>query len=229
MLRAQRIFTYRMSAESVFIVADLLIYREGLATIIAREPDLGVLGHSGSWEQALAELAPPGPPVLILDMAVADAVRGVRVISESLPRTAVVAFAVPDHDDDIVALAEAGVAGYITRDESIAGMLEAIHAVTRGEAACSPRTAAALLRHVGAMASPHATGDDAAPLTAREREIVALIDEGLSNKQIASRLCIQLSTVKNHVHHVLEKMDVARRGEAAARLRGMGRSRLERV
>src|SRR5689334_1137851 len=102
MLGAQRLLRHRMSAESVFIVADLLIYREGFATIIARAPDLDVVGQSGSWEQALDKRTPPGPSVLILDMAVADPVRGVRIVSESLPKTAVVPIAVPDRDDDVV-------------------------------------------------------------------------------------------------------------------------------
>ena len=90
----------------------------------------------------------------------------------------------------------------------------------RGEAACSPRVAAALLRRVADRgARARRLDGEFAPLTSRERQIVALIDEGLSNKEIAARLCIELSTVKNHVHNLLEKLGARGRGEAAARVR----------
>jgi two-component system, NarL family, nitrate/nitrite response regulator NarL len=107
----------------------------------------------------------------------------------------------------------------VTREASAEHVAEAVWRAANDELACSPRVAASLLRHVRELAAlrpPDAAGPG---LTPREREIVGLIDEGLSNKQIASRLCIELPTVKNHVHNILEKLHVSRRGEAVARLR----------
>jgi DNA-binding NarL/FixJ family response regulator len=98
--------------------------------------------------------------------------------------------------------------------------------VTRGEFLCSPGTAATLLRRVAALAAERHTADNGARLTPREQQVVRLIDEGLSNKEIARRLSIEVRTVKNHVHSILEKLQVRRRGEAAARMRAVGASRL---
>jgi len=89
----------------------------------------------------------------------------------------------------------------------------------RGEAVCSPRVAGALLRRIAALATDGRSDRVPAHLTKREREIMGLIDEGLSNKEIAKRLRIEVATVKNHVHNILEKLQVHRRGEAAARVR----------
>jgi DNA-binding NarL/FixJ family response regulator len=97
-------------------------------------------------------------------------------------------------------------------------IVAATTAVVRGETACSPRVAATLLRRVADRARERPYSEFA-PLTSRERQVVALIDEGLSNKEIAARLCIELSTVKNHVHNLLEKLGARGRAEAAARVR----------
>jgi DNA-binding NarL/FixJ family response regulator len=95
----------------------------------------------------------------------------------------------------------------------------AVENVSRGEPCCDPWMTAALFRRLHSLAAGKLPESLEEPLTPREREIVALIDEGLSNKQIAQLLCIEPATVKNHVHNVLEKLHVARRGEAAAMVR----------
>jgi DNA-binding NarL/FixJ family response regulator len=97
-----------------------------------------------------------------------------------------------------------------------------VHAVARGEALCSPRVAGLLFRRVTALACERAPQADLSLLTQRERETLSLIEHGLSNKEIARRLAIRLTTVKNHVHHILEKLGVSRRGAAAAVIRQGG-------
>jgi DNA-binding NarL/FixJ family response regulator len=128
-----------------------------------------------------------------------------------------VTLGVDDGDDDVLAWAEAGVSGYVARDASFEDLVETVRAVARGELRCSPRLAATLLRRVTALAgdAPHS----ATRLTQREREISSLLEAGLSNKEIAGRLYIELPTVKNHVHNILRKVGASRRGEAAALLR----------
>jgi len=102
-------------------------------------------------------------------------------------------------------------------------LVNTIHSVARGELLCSPRIAATLFRALHAQGSRPDGDRLALTLTAREREIAPLIDRGLSNKEIAAQLRIEVATVKNHVHNLLEKLQVASRGEAAARLRaGVG-------
>src|SRR5262249_26135221 len=115
--------------------------------------------------------------------------------------------------------AEAGIHGYVTRDGSVNDVVVAIQSAVRGEVACSPRVAALLFQRVATL-SEATHGVQARPmLTRRELEIAGLITEGLSNKEIARSLRISSATVKNHVHNVLEKLQIRRRGEAAARLR----------
>ena len=130
----------------------------------------------------------------------------------------VVAFAVPETEDDIIACAEAGVAACVTREASIDELVATIERVGSGESLCSPQVAAVLLRRVATLAAAR-SDEPAATLTSREREILDLIAEGLSNKQIGQVLCIQVPTVKNHVHNLLEKLEVHSRHEAAALLR----------
>jgi DNA-binding NarL/FixJ family response regulator len=118
----------------------------------------------------------------------------------------------------VIACAEAGIAAYVAREGSLDDLVATLHSVMRGEARVSPRIAAVLLRRVGDMATGRAQRVRASPLTERETEIAGLVADGLSNKQIARRLRIRLPTVKNHVHNILEKLEVGRRTEIGAAL-----------
>jgi two-component system nitrate/nitrite response regulator NarL len=146
-----------------------------------------------------------------------DSVLAVRSLAAAAPAVKVVAVAVPDSERDVIACVEAGVAGYVTREASVEELVQATLDATRGELHLPPRMAARLVRHVAELATDRPGPE--ARLTSRELEIVDLIDDGLSNKQIAQRLCIEVPTVKNHVHNILEKLQVDRRSEAAARVR----------
>jgi DNA-binding NarL/FixJ family response regulator len=106
----------------------------------------------------------------------------------------------------------------VSREATLAELLDGVEAAARGEALVSEPVAAALIRRVASVAGERTVANGTL-LTRREREIVRLIGDGLSNKEIATSLQIELATVKNHVHNILEKLHVARRGEAAARLR----------
>lgn len=159
------------------------------------------------------------PRVAILDIGVDAGLMGVRRLRAALRDVSVVALAIEDTDESVVAWAEAGVAGFVTRDTPLEGLMNTVECVAGGGTQCSPRATAALLRRLAELSNRGGSGPRAALLTPREREIVALIDRGLSNKEIASELHIELATVKNHVHSVLEKLQVDRRGAAAAAVR----------
>src|SRR6266571_3842650 len=156
-----------------------------------------------------------------VDMAMHDSGGVVRVVLTRVPHARVVALGVIEDYDDVLGCAEAGVPGYVPREASIDDIVGVIESVHRGEAICSPRVAASLL---AALAAGSVAGPLRAHLTDREREVVHLIDDGLSNKEIARELGIEVATVKNHVHNILEKVQVHRRGEAAAQVRGTSRS-----
>ena len=141
-----------------------------------------------------------------------------RALRDARPDAHVVALGVPEDESEVIACAEAGAAGLVTLEGSLDDLEAMLESVGRGETLCSPRVAAALLRRVAALADDHAASGHAR-LTAREREIVQLVDRGLSNKEIARELQIELTTVKNHVHNILDKLHVRRRADAAARVR----------
>jgi two-component system, NarL family, nitrate/nitrite response regulator NarL len=206
----------------VFVVADIRIYREGLTQLLAREPSLRIVGSAARQDQALARLRDTSVDIVLLDMAMAASTATIRAIARAVPRVKVVALAVTETDDDIVACAEAGVAGYVPRGGTSDDLIATVKSVARGEALCSPRAAATLLRRVAVLAAERPSVSARASLTPRQAEILELIGQGLSNKEIARRLCIALSTVKNHVHYSLEKLGTHRRAEAAALVRQDG-------
>jgi two-component system, NarL family, nitrate/nitrite response regulator NarL len=203
----------------VVVISGICLYREGLAEMLGRTGAISVVESASDVDGGLALAARIGEPpdVILLDMFPSDGGLRVRELLDALPGMPVLALTVPNNEREILAVAEAGIAGFVTSDASIDELVAAIESVARGEALCSPSVAAALMRRLAALArngaaSPATIG----PLTRREREILELIDEGCSNKQIAQRLRIELPTVKNHVHHILVKLGVNRRAEAAA-------------
>lgn len=128
------------------------------------------------------------------------------------------AYGVVGGDDEVIRCAQAGVAGYVSRDASLEELAAAVLTVAQGDVACPPHIAGIVLRRLAAAAAGSTPKPDH-PLTLRERQIVALVDQGLCNKEIAARLGVEVSTVKNHVHNLLQKFGAKRRGEAAARAR----------
>src|SRR5262249_10913963 len=134
------------------------------------------------------------------------------------PQVRVIGFGVEEIEGEILACAEAGLAGYVPCDASLDDLVVRVESVLRGELLCTPRMAATLFHRLETQAGNGRGEPQAVALTAREREVLRLIDGGLSNKEIAVRLRIEVSTVKNHVHKVLEKLNVTSRAQAAARL-----------
>jgi two-component system, NarL family, nitrate/nitrite response regulator NarL len=207
----------------VVIASDVRVYRDGLARILADRPDVELAGASPlAFAAERAERL--RPRVLLADSAAVRDGRLVREVCEASPETLVVAFAVDEREDEVVACAEAGAAAYVPRDASVEELVQILAGAAGGELLCPPKMAASVFRRVGALAADGKARVEGPPLTAREAEIGDLLAQGMSNKQIARELSIRVSTVKNHVHNVLEKMRVSRRGEAAARVRGPSRA-----
>jgi Response regulator containing a CheY-like receiver domain and an HTH DNA-binding domain len=202
----------------MLIATDVRLYEVGLRRALDGHSELDVIGTAGDRSQALARTHDLAPDVVLLDMAMEGSLDIARALTRSTPRSHVVAFAVSESDDDVLACAEAGVAGYVTRDGSLEQLIAVLRYVARGELLCSPRIAGSLLRHVARSSIATAPDEGDAGLTAREREVARLVARGLSNKEVARELQIQLSTVKNHVHHLLEKLRINRRGKLVAAL-----------
>jgi len=204
----------------IAIVADIRLYREGLAEILSRHEGVTVVATAASSDCTRALLPDLSPELVLVDMGLPDGLAAIRSIATALPHAKVVSLGVGADDGAVLACAEAGAVGYVPREGSLKDLLAVIASAARGEAICSPRIAAALLRRVASLAAERGADQMPTGLTSREREVVGLLDQGLSNKAIAKRLCIEVATVKNHVHNILEKLHLHRRGEAAARLRG---------
>jgi DNA-binding NarL/FixJ family response regulator len=199
------------------VVTPVRVYRDALARAFDGHPQLRVVGTAATAGEALRQIEELGPDVAMVDVATPAGIATARAVAAT--RTRPVALAPPQDDALVVACVQAGVQAFVAREATLADLAATAVAAARGEAACSPHVVATLLRTVAATPGTPPSG---VPLTARERQNVALIDEGLSNKAIAARLCIELSTVKNHVHHALEKLGASGRSEAAARMRMVG-------
>ncbi len=203
----------------VLIVAEIRLYREGLAEMLQCEPEIEIVAIAAGADEAVRTLREQQPDIVLLDVAIRESAWLARALVAAVPGTRIVALAVPEVEQEVLACAEAGVAGYVTREGSIEDVVAAVEAVARGEVLCSPRMAASLFQRVATLALERSPASIESRLTNRELEILDLIDQGLSNKEIARRLTIELSTVKNHVHNILDKLNVSRRAEAAARAR----------
>lgn len=202
----------------VFVAADVRFYEEGVAQALRADGRFEVAGTARGAGAALAQLrvlAPP-PDVLLLDAAMPDARAAADAVHEQLPAMSVVALAVREVEDDVLAWAEVGVDALIERSASLDSLMTALVRVAAGDSVVSPRMTATLLRRVSTAARTNATATAAFSLTQREQEVAGLMARGLSNKEIALDLRIGLSTVKNHVHNILEKLHVRGRTEVAA-------------
>jgi two-component system, NarL family, nitrate/nitrite response regulator NarL len=206
----------------VLVVADIRLFRDGLADFLARDPDIDVVGRAADGDEAATLASREAPDVTVVDMAMIERTATARRLRRICPQTKVVALAVPETEPHVLACAEAGAVAYVAREGSIEDLVAAVRQAQVGEAIASPRMTGALLRRVAALAAEQGRRAPVHSLTARELEIVGLIDDGLSNKQIAYRLSVELPTVKNHVHRILGKLDVDRRAQAAARARDAG-------
>jgi DNA-binding NarL/FixJ family response regulator len=203
----------------VLIISEVRLYREGLARLLRRDKQLDVAATAGDVPDALeqlAELAEP-PGAILLDVPAPAGLKALSRLEAAVPAARIIVLNLSDTDEHgVIAWAEAGVSGLLARDVDVDEVAQAVGTTAEGGTVCSPRLAALLLRRAARTARERPA---ASPLTSREREIAELLEEGLSNKEIAGRLEIELPTVKNHVHSILTKLKASRRGQAAAMLR----------
>lgn len=207
---------------AVLVVAESRLYREALGSALEQLADIAVYGTAARLTDEIADGTLFGPDVALVDANIPEAVAAVHVLHGVWPLARVVVLAASETEPDLVRLAEAGVGGFVLHDESVEQLAAAIYGVMRGEAPCPPRLAAILLQRLSALAAQVPDQAEEAALTARELEIATLVAEGLSNKEIARRLHITLATVKNHVHSILNKLQVTRRADVGQRLRDTG-------
>lgn len=204
---------------SALIVSQVCFLRESLAEILTRDGGIRVCGQSAVLTHALALARERQPEIVLLDVAFPGAVQAAMDLSAALPDASVVALAIAETEENVLAWAEAGIAGYVPNTASVDDLVSLVGQIRRGEQTCPSRIVGSLLRRIGAserVAKPALSSP--APLTRRELEISRLIASGLSNKDIARRLGISLGTTKSHVHNLLSKLSVQRRAEVVTRI-----------
>jgi DNA-binding NarL/FixJ family response regulator len=207
----------------IFVLVSVRLYRDGIADALQQDRRFRVVGSAASLaaaRQAL-EAYTEAPDVALVDVDLEEGVDAARTLRSEWPRTTIVALAVRENDEDVVSWVEAGASGLVSREATLADLLDGVEAAARGEVFVSQPVAAALIRRVASVAGERTVANGTL-LTRREREIVRLIGDGLSNKEIARSLQIELATVKNHVHNVLEKLHVGSRTAAVAAARASG-------
>ncbi|MDR2012940.1 MAG: response regulator transcription factor [Rhodanobacter sp.] len=201
-----------------FVLSDTRLLRDGIVLALSQERSIEIVGSSG-FSVSLVEVVDATPDVVLLDIASQRSLEISQRICGSLPAAKVVALAVTEVDEVVIQCANANVSGFVASGDSISEVVEAVHSAIRGEMKCSPRIAGILLSRLSALSVRNRNGVLSDELTPRERQIMRLMAEGMSNKAIARALTIQVATVKNHVHNILGKLGVHCRGEAAAHAR----------
>lgn len=197
----------------VLLVDDHAVVRQGLRAYLELQPDIEVCGESGSAAHA-AELAGRiKPDVALVDMVMpgGDGIEATRGIRSASPATQVVILTSLTDEASVRPALEAGAVSYQLKDVAGAELVECIRSAARGESRLHPRIAASLVRTLRGEGKP----DPLAQLSARERDVLLLIADGLSNQVIAERLGIGEATVKTHVGNLLAKLDLADRTQAA--------------
>ncbi len=207
---------------NVVVFTDLCLLRECLAEVLSRHPEIDLVETVENSQQLKSLLDSASPDVVLIDHAAAGSISAIQLVAHQYQDTRAVACSVPETEHRVVECVEAGAASYVPRDGSLENLITPIRGALRDELYCKPRIAAMLSRRLASVVSSRDHGVFGASLTQREREIMELIEQGLSNKEIAKRLGIRLTTVKNHVHSILEKLNVHRRSAAAALMHGRG-------
>ena len=209
------------AASGVVIIDDCALFREILVAILAAR---GLAVASAAWDlpSLVAAFEGSNASVMLLNMATRGNRLLIRAANDMSPAVRIIVVGLPEDDDEaIIACAEAGVAGYHMRGDSLDELIMLIHHVAAGQSICPPRVSAVLLRRLSNLASqPHLPGRDLV-LTTRETQILKMLELGRSNRDIAKRLDIAVHTVKNHVHNLLTKLGANTRAEAAAISRAM--------
>jgi len=211
----------------VLLVDDQALFREALATLLDVMAGVEVVGEAGDGDEALRRTGEVNPDVVLMDlrMPVLDGVAATRRMRVEHPGVRVVALTTFDDDEDVFEALRAGAVGYLLKDVSSARLLEAVLAAARGESVLQPSVAAKVVARFARLSPADLSARPqplVVPLSDRELDVVRLLADGHSNREIAASLYLAEGTVKNHVTNVLAKLGARDRTQAALRARELG-------
>jgi DNA-binding NarL/FixJ family response regulator len=203
----------------ILLIEDNRILRDGIKAVIDAQTDLKIVGTSGGNHDTLLQARSLKPQVVLMDLGLRNenGLRVVTTLTKELPQTKVIGMGLIPSQLDIVEFVQAGAVGFVLKDATIEEVLRTIRSVAQGMKILPPLLTGSLFTHVveHALRKGKGTLPNAVRMTKREREIVVLIAEGMSNKEIALRLNLSIFTVKSHIHNILEKMALHSRLEIA--------------
>jgi DNA-binding NarL/FixJ family response regulator len=202
----------------VLIVDDHALFRRGLIQVLQFEDGIEVVGEAEDGEDAVAKCEELAPDVLLMDVRMprASGIEATRRLAETMPAMKILMLTVSDEEDDLYEAIKAGAAGYLLKEISIEEVADAVRAVMQGQTLISPSMASKLIQEFNALAKRAEEKQQvpAPKLTDRELEVLKLVAQGLTNREIADQLYISENTVKNHVRNILEKLHLHSRMEA---------------
>lgn len=200
----------------VLVVDDQQLFRRGLTMLLAVESGLEVVGEAGDGVEGvtLAETAAPDVVLLDVRMPKKSGIEACLAIKQSVPSAKIIMLTVSDEEADLYEAVKSGASGYLLKDSSIEEVAQAIRVVADGQSLISPSMAIKLIDEFKQMSRPERESGPALRLTERELDVLRLVAQGHSNKEIAARLFISENTVKNHVRNMLEKLQLHSRMEA---------------
>ena len=205
---------------SLVLIDDNRLLREGLAGLIRKQPDFRILAASGDIEGALRKVREAKPRVVLLDFSLEshDSLRVTTTVRQEVPEARVIVMGLLPIQEDVAAFVRAGASGFIMKDASFDDFLRTIRAVADGADVLPPELTGSLFGQIARQIVSRGRTPvlEGVRLTERERQVIDLLGEGLSNKEIAARLHVAIHTVKSHVHNVLEKLALHTRLEVAA-------------
>jgi two-component system response regulator DevR len=204
----------------ILLVDDSELVRRGIKTVlsVAADPPLRVVAEAGSVAQALVECLRHRPDIVLLDIRLPDGtgIEACRQILAQLPDTRIVVLTSYANDNFVYEAVTAGAQGYLMKEIDPSGLVQALHDVAVGRSILDPEATSRVLRLLRG-GSAGESGADLSALSAQERRVLALVADGLTNKQVGEQLGLSENTVKNYLVNVFEKLQVKRRAQAAAR------------
>jgi len=201
---------------NILVIDSYAVYRYGLTSMLKEQPEFRVIGDAANTSEAVAKLGELQPDIVIIDifMPGGEGVEAVNLMRQKFPDVKVIVFTLSDKEEDFLRAMRAGARAYLLKSIETAELIESVHLVATGHAIVSPLMAFRLPEEFGDTSKQNRHGVNS--LSPREKEVLCLVAEGASNKEIAVKCFVSQTTAKAHLRRILEKMNVRNRAQAAA-------------